>query len=220
MKVCTDACLLGAWVSVKVQDIAINNILDIGCGTGLLSLMLAQNSDAVIDAVEINSDAAKQAAENIAATSWNKKIHVINIPLQEFITDKQYDLIISNPPFFEDDLRSEDEYKNASKHDTTLTLSEIFSFIKKHLSKSGMAAILIPFHRTDYLSSLIKENKLFIVETLFVKQSVSHSYFRSIILLSNEEKQPILCNELVIHDKERNYTEEFKNLLRPYYLKL
>jgi tRNA1Val (adenine37-N6)-methyltransferase len=221
MKVCTDACLLGAWTADKMQHLRkVDNMLDIGCGTGLLSLMLAQNTNALIDAIEIDPAAAKQAKENVSASPWANNINVINIALQEFTPNKKYDLIICNPPFFEDDLRSADENKNAAKHDTELTLDELFSFIKDHLNKNGHAAILIPFHRTDHVAALIKENELFIREILFVKQSTSHSYFRSLVLLSNEEKQPIETNELSIHDDERNYTETFKTLLGPYYLKL
>jgi tRNA1Val (adenine37-N6)-methyltransferase len=221
MKVCTDACLLGAWTADKMQHFnKVENILDIGCGTGLLSLMLAQNTNAAIDAIEINSDAAKQAGENIAASPWANHINVINVSLQEFKSNKKYDLIISNPPFFEDDLRSVDENKNASKHDTTLTLDELLSFIKDHLNKGAHAAILIPFHRTDHLAALVKSNELFVTEILFVKPSPTHSYFRSVILISNEEKQPIETNELSIHDGERKYTEPFKALLSTYYLKL
>ena len=118
MKVCTDACMLGAWTAGKLGGSGINNILDIGCGTGLLSLMLSQKINASIDAVEIDADAAKQAGENISASPWAANIRVIHTSLQEFMPKKKYDLIICNPPFYENDLRSEHENKNVDRKRT------------------------------------------------------------------------------------------------------
>jgi tRNA1Val (adenine37-N6)-methyltransferase len=221
MKICTDACILGAWAADKIQQFhSIENILDIGCGTGLLSLMLAQKTTAKIDAIEINADAAGQAKENVLQSQWIDSIEIINTSLQHFHAIKKYDLIISNPPFFEDDLKSGDENKNASKHDVTLKFEELISFIKQNLAADGHAVVLIPHHRTEYFSSLVAENNLFIHEALFLKQSPAHKYFRSILLFSNKNIQPVESNELVIHDAERNYTEGFKELLGSYYLKL
>ncbi len=221
MKVCTDACILGAWTAAKFENKDLTkNILDIGAGTGLLSLMLAQKINAAIDAIEIDEAAAKQAKENILQSPWKQNIEVINVPLQQFETNKKYDLIISNPPFFEDDLRSPDDDKNAAKHDSTLKLDELIDFIKNKLYEQGTAVVLIPFHRTGYFAELLKNHHLFINETLFVKQSPGHDYFRSVILFANEDIQPIESNELIIHDGERNYTERFKELLNSYYLKL
>ncbi len=222
MKVCTDACILGAWSAEKVLKLypGVTKILDIGCGTGLLSLMLAQKTTAFIDAIEMDAAAAEQAKENILQSAWKEKVQVANIALQEFKPDTQYDFIICNPPFFEDDLKSPDETKNASKHGTTLTFDHLVSFIKENLTKDGFASVLIPYHRTDYFSSLLKKNELFITESLFIKQSPAHPYFRSILLFSHTIVQPIESNELTIHDKERIYTDAFKELLKDYYLKL
>ncbi|MEO8772074.1 MAG: methyltransferase [Ferruginibacter sp.] len=221
MKVCTDACVFGAWAAAKaLQFDSIKNILDIGCGTGLLSLMLAQKTTAHIDAIEINEDAVTQARENILQSPWKERIVIINTPLQQFNSNKKYNLIICNPPFFEDDLKSGDENKNAAKHDVTLKLDELVSFIKDNVTIDGHAVVLIPYHRTEYFSSLLTGNNLFINEALFLKQSPAHKYFRSVILFSNKNIQPVESNELVIHDGDRNYTEVFKALLGSYYLKL
>ena len=100
MKVCTDACLFGAFVANEIQDKTINHILDIGAGTGLLSLMLAQKSNAAIDAVEIDKSTYEQAEENISQSSWKEKITVYNSGIADFYSNYKYDLIISNPPFF------------------------------------------------------------------------------------------------------------------------
>jgi tRNA1Val (adenine37-N6)-methyltransferase len=222
MKVCTDACILGAWTAEMIEQTELHpgNILDIGCGTGLLSLMLAQKTSAAISAIEIDANAAAQAKENISQSPWKEQITLFNLPIQRFTNPHKYDLIICNPPFFEDDLKSPDETKNNSKHDTALKLDELVFYMKQHMNKNGSAVILLPFHRTDYFSSLLRTNNLFIKESLFLKQSPGHSYFRSIILLSNENVQPIESNELTIHDEHREYTKEFKKLLKDYYLKL
>ena len=220
MKVCTDACILGAWTANTIKASSINNILDIGCGTGLLSLMLAQKIGACIEAIEINQDAANQAAENISNTAWAKNIKVIHTSLQNFIPLKKYDLIISNPPFYEDDLRSEDENKNAAKHDTTLKLEELILFVNEHLADKGTFAVLLPFQRVNYFEKMVNEHGLFIQEKLFIKQSPQHDFFRAVIFVSKQEAQSPLTIELVIHDNERQYTPPFQSLLKDYYLKL
>ena len=220
MKVCTDACILGAWTAQIFQSHSINNILDIGCGTGLLSLMLAQKMNGLIDAIEINSDAAGQAIENINASSWANRISVIHSSLQDFETNKKYGLIICNPPFYEDDLRSGDEYKNEAKHDTTLKLEDLLVSIRENLSEDGFSVVLLPFHRTAYFEETAKKQSLFVREKLLIRQTPRHEHFRSVILLSAKNVQKPVINKLIIHDDQRNYTAEFNMLLKDYYLKL
>ena len=219
MKVCTDACLLGAWTAAKMQDSTVKNVLDIGCGTGLLSLMLAQKINAAIDAIEINQDAFMQATENISNSVWQENIKIIHSSLQRFVSQKKYDLIICNPPFYEDDLRSDDENKNAAKHDTSLRLEELILFVKEHLNDTGAFAILLPFHRMSYLEKTANGSGLFAEEKLLIKQSPQHEYFRAVLLLT-KMKTAVLSNELIIHDAQRNYSPAFEVLLKDYYLKL
>jgi tRNA1Val (adenine37-N6)-methyltransferase len=119
MKVTTDACLFGAWVAKEINNekILINNYLDIGTGTGLLSLMIAQkNSSVKIDSIEIDKEAAEQALENVNASSWKERINVIHADAKDFAFTKKYDLIVSNPPFYENELKSPDEKKNMAHH--------------------------------------------------------------------------------------------------------
>ena len=222
MKVCTDACLFGAWVANKIETrkTAAAKILDIGAGTGLLSLMLAQKCDAYIDAIEINTDAATQATANIKASPWNNRIQLKQIALQDFNPEKKYEIIVSNPPFFELDLRSENDEKNAAKHDSTLKFDELVSFIKEHLSINGMAAVLIPFTRYEYFVSLLKVAGLFIQESLVVKQTPTHTPFRLMLLFSHNEITNSETSELTIKDLNGNYSEEFMYLLKDYYLTL
>lgn len=217
MKVCTDSCLFGAWIAEQSKEKANERVLDIGAGTGLLSLMYAQKSDSKIDAIEIDVDAATQAKENINASSWKNKINVINESLLNFQPAYSYDFIFSNPPFFEDDLISANEQKNRAKHNTSLTLKDLISFISNHLKSDGAGALLIPYHRLDYLKSLLNESDFHIQNLTLVKQTVKHTYFRAMVLFSNNNviKDD---DDIIIHEDDRKYTQEFINLLKDYYL--
>lgn len=221
MKVCTDACLLGAIAVDKISDdnLPVNNILDIGTGTGLLSLMLAQKTLAAIDAVEMNAAAARQAYENVQASPWANKIQVHHTSIQQFVVEKKYDLIISNPPFFEEDLHSADSAKNEAKHDTGLTLPELVLFIKNNLSEGGNAFLLLPYRRTAFLESLVAKEGLFVHWRMLARQSLQHSFFRSIIQISAQPGNKTET-QLSIHDNNRAYTPAFAALLKDYYLKL
>ena len=221
MKVCTDACLLGAWTAQKMNDLTFQpgNILDIGTGTGLLSLMLAQKTNAIIHAIELNEEAAAQAKENFDKSRWANHFFLFHTSIQQFPATIKYDWIISNPPFFEDDLHSDDAAKNAAKHDTTLTLDELLKAINIHLKEDGYASLLIPFHRIAYFNTLTSARKLFIHDTLFVKQSPKHDFFRAMLILSKNPSEA-KKKELVIHDEHRHYTPAFTALLKDYYLKL
>ena len=205
---------------IKKHQLEIKTTLDIGTGTGLLSLMLAQENDFLIDALEINENAAIQAKENIESTQWKNQINIYNESLQEFLPQKKYDFIFSNPPFFENDLTSSNESKNAAKHDSSLTLDFLIDFITKHLSSDGYAAVLLPFHRTDYFSKLLEENKYFLLEKSLVRQATYHNDFRCMMLFSKKINQKSNSDEISIRDDSGNYSAEFTKLLQPYYLKL
>jgi tRNA1Val (adenine37-N6)-methyltransferase len=209
MKVCTDACLFGAWVAQRINA---EKILDIGAGTGLLTLMLAQQSGATIDAVEIDEHAFEQASENFNASPWASRLKVFHSSIQEF-TGEQYDLIISNPPFFNNDLKSVDGKRNLALHSQALGLEELVASVKRLLADKGAFAILLPFHRAAYFEELAEKNKLYVKEKVLVKQSPAHDFFRVMYLLSNIDPPPeTLQSEIVINDPL------FKELLKEYYL--
>lgn len=221
MKVCTDACLLGALVAKALSNspTKIESILDIGTGTGLLALMLAQETKASIDAVELNAAAAAEARQNVLQSPWANRIRVIEKDICVVTPSAPYDFIISNPPFFEQDLKSNDAAKNAAKHDSTLTLNELIQQINRLLSNSGSAAVLIPFDRTKYVEILLLENNLELHKKIMVQQTDKHLFFRS-ILFFGKEKQSTEQTSIYITDENRNYSSIFASLLKPFYLKL
>ncbi len=220
MKVTTDACLFGAWMTelIKKEKWQVQSALDIGTGTGLLSLMLAQETDFHIDAIEIDEDASEQAKQNIAQTSWSEKINILTTSLQNYQPQKKYDLIFSNPPFYEGDLKSPNKEKNKAMHDTALTLDQLFMFASKHLNKWGHVFILLPAKRHTDVNRLIKEKSFHAEHELQVRQSDNHPIFRYLLHLrwlevANEQKR----NSLTIKSNAGTYTDDFISLLRNYY---
>ena len=224
MKVTTDACLFGAWVvnEVKSEKSKVKNVLDIGTGTGLLSLMLAQkNSEIKIDAIEIDKEAAEQAKINIESSPWKEQINILQGDAKVFSFEKEFDLIISNPPFYENEIRSATDSKNIAHHSENLTLKELLAVIKDNLGKTGSFFLLLPYKRNEEIKKLLKDHQLNISKILFVRQSVNHDYFRIFIKgsLSTWEKETEF-DELSICDDKQQYTNDFVSLLKDYYLHL
>lgn len=218
MKVCTDASLFGALVAHTKPSAG--NCLDIGAGTGLLSLMFAQqNPQAVIDAVEIDPEAAAQAGENFKASPWKENIHIIQADIRSFTPDRKYDLVFSNPPFFEDDLHSTDARKNKAKHDTGLSLADLLKRTNALLSDNGVLAVLLPYHRVDYFVKEAGRHGLQLSKKILVKQTEAHGYFRGILFFDRVNTRPETA-VISIKDDKNVYTSEFADLLRAYYLYL
>lgn len=222
MKVCTDACLFGAWVAEKVksENSKVKSVLDIGTGTGLLSLMLAQKTQASIDAVEIDKAAATQAQQNFDASPWKERILVHNNSIQELhqIANQPYDLIISNPPFFENNLKSDDSKRNLALHSSELSLEELLNAITIHLNRDGLFAVLLPFHRTSYFEKMAGA-KYCLHEKVLVKQTAKHNYFRSMLLFGTTQVEAIE-KEIIIREEGQQYGNAFIKLLKDYYLYL
>ena len=225
MKVTTDACLFGAWIAQKVESekLKIEGALDIGTGTGLLSLMLAQKIPEIkIDAIEIEKDAAEQAKDNAGSSPWEEQINIIQADVKEFPLEKKFDLIISNPPFYENEIRSATDSKNVAHHSENLTVNELLGIIKNNLSKTGSFFLLLPYKRNEEIKKLLKDHELSISKILFVRQSVKHDYFRIMLKgkLSEQKSIETEFNEMSIWDDSQQYTNEFKQLLYDYYLHL
>ena len=221
MKVCTDACLFGAAVADKIyrEQNKVSNLLDIGAGTGLLSLLVAQKTTATIDSVEIDEAASQQARQNFDNAPWGERLNILNIDVMDYISEKKYDCIISNPPFYEGDLKSDNTKKNAAKHDTALTLEQLLGVIDQHLAPKGYFAILLPYQRVDYFITIAAAANYSLQEQLLIRHTESHQFFRGILFFSLAATKTI-THQLSIKDHTGNYSPEFKHLLKDYYLQL
>lgn len=218
MKVTTDGCLFGAVVADFLKEESINTILDIGAGTGLLSLMLAQQTNAIIDAVEIDAGAALQAKQNFEESIWKDRLSLNHTSIQHFQSNKQYDCIISNPPFFEGDLKSSNQQKNLALHSTQLNFQELIQKAIQLLSPNGYFAVLLPFARSAQFEQMM--DSLHLHQKIFLKQTPKHNYFRSILIYAAEKCNQNAVREIIIKDDNNQYSNNFKQLLSPYYLHL
>lgn len=215
MKVCTDSCILGAYAPVYNAG----TILDIGTGTGLLALMLAQRSEALIDAIEIDVAACKQAAENVRQSPFSAQIKVIHSSIQAFSvkTRQKYDLIISNPPFFNNHLKRKEFSQNVALHSESLQLPELAVIVSYLLEKLGTFVVMLPRHEMGLLETAAEEVKLFPFEKLYVFDRPEGKLLRVIACFSFEEKE-LQEKSLYVKNQEGTYTEEFIKLLKPFYL--
>jgi len=224
MKVTTDACLFGAWVASEIsnEQLIINNCLDIGTGTGLLALMLCQKINAGFDCIEIDKEADQQAKENADSSPWKERINVINADVKSFRFDQKYDLIISNPPFYEKEIRSSKDTKNIAHHSDELKLEELLEIIKSNLSNTGCFYLFLPYKRNEEVKKLFKDHQLYIEKILFVRQSTKHDYFRIMLKgkLHREENKETEFDEMSIRNESQQYTDDFATLLKDYYLNL
>lgn len=220
MKVCTDGCLFGAWISNLVGrwQMKDGRALDIGTGTGLLSLMLAQQTGLQIDAIEIDTDAAAQAFENFEASAWKERLQVIEGDARLVHLGRKYDLIISNPPFFDNDLKSPDIQRNLALHSMELSLPDLIAVIKKHLANNGRFAVLLPWHRKEEFEKIALGEGFYLEEAVAVKQTSKHPFFRVMFLFS---ATPVTATQQTITIREGDqYSAAFTVLLKDYYLKL
>ena len=219
MKVCTDACILGAWFADKAPGYA--RVLDIGSGTGLLMLMLKQKHKGDICGIEIDLDAFHQLKDNIGNSPWRQHLKVYPGDVRSFSFADKFDFIISNPPFYENDLAASMPAANLARHSKELTLSELLVAIDSNLSANGSFGVLLPFHRTAWFEEQAASRHGFTLkEKLLVRQTPRHDFFRSILYFSRRSDRFVPTSELTIQDADGSYTKDFIELMQDYYLKL
>ncbi len=220
MKVCTDACILGAWFAAKTATYA--NVLDIGSGTGLLMLMLAQKHKGEIMGIELELDAFRQLKDNIEKSPWRQLLKVFPGDVRSFSFPGKFDFIISNPPFYENDLQAATTEANLARHSKELTLTELLTVIEANLSSDGSFGVLLPYHRAAWFEEQARTAYGFTLkERLLVRQSPRHDFFRSILCFSRRQDNFVTTTELTIQGNDgRTYTEDFSELMKDYYLYL
>ena len=219
MKVCTDSCVLGAYADVRHAT----RILDIGTGTGLLALMLAQRTDARIDAVEIDKAATRQAAENAAQSPWASRIRVVENSILDFAQTHPapYDCIVSNPPFFSNHLKRRDARQSAALHNDTLQLPDLIRVVQQLLTPQGRFIVMLPPHESTLLAGLCAETGLHKTEQLRLHDCVGGKLIRMIGGFGFSGDTILQTADLHIRDAgKQQYTDEFVRLLQPYYLHL
>ena len=219
MKVGTDGVLLGAWVNVDNAK----NTLDIGTGTGLIALMIAQRSvSSLITAIEIDSEAACQATENVLNSPWKDRIEVINIDLLDFNCSKRYDVIVSNPPYFSQSLQSPDKQRTLARHNDHLTYSALIQKVATLLSENGRFSVIIPYDHKDEFIQLASQSRLYLQRIVAVKTTPTSVFRRVLLEFSFVESivEQLKVEELLIERERHQYSTEYINLTKDFYLKM
>lgn len=240
MKVTTDACLFGAWASDRIQKKYSLNIVsterairvaDVGAGTGLLSLMLQQkNPGLVIEGIEIDPHAAEQARDNISKAGAATQIKIHCGDVNDFRVSTAYDIIISNPPFYHDDLKAARQKRSWAFHDETLSLSQLLSFITKNLSEKGIFFLLLPIRREKELMPLLENCALQLIEKIEVRATPDSLTHRLLIAgtkikgVAQPGDRPqfkeLLTEDIYIASRSGEYSARCRELLSEYYLYL
>jgi tRNA1Val (adenine37-N6)-methyltransferase len=220
MKVGTDGVLLGAWAPIDHNPYS---ILDIGAGTGLIALMLAQRSNAEqIDALEIDDDAYEQAVDNFENSLWSDRLFCYHASLDEFMDEPEdeYDLIVSNPPFYSEDYKSGDEQRDMARFADSLPFEDLVEASSIMLSDIGILAVIIPYKEEDRFIGLAREFDLFPLKITRIKGTPETEIKRSLLAFSRNENATPAIDELIIEITRHNYTPEYTALTKEFYLKM
>jgi len=217
MKVGTDAVLLGAWASVEHAK----KILDIGTGSGVIALMIAQRTppDTIIDAIEILEQDARQALENILYSPWPSKVNLENISLQEYFPPKQYDVIVSNPPFFNSSMEPPDRKRLQVRHTVSLTYETLIRSVKRLLREDGKFNIILPVTEGEQFISLARQHHLFCSRRCGFRARSEKPLERWLLEFSNCEQTPEV-SELLHYVNGSAWSEDYIALTRDFYVKL
>jgi tRNA1Val (adenine37-N6)-methyltransferase len=220
MKIGTDGVLLGAWTPLENNP---KSVLDIGTGTGIIALMLAQRSEAEqIDALEIDESAYEQAVENFENSPWGDRLFCFHAGLDEFVDDPEdeYDLIVSNPPFFSEDYRSDNEQRDLARFQEAMPFEELVEAADLLLSENGIFSVIIPFNKEDRFIELCAEVELFPIKITRVKGTKNTKIIRSLLAFKRYELAVLTADELVIEISRHEYTPEYISLTKDFYLKM
>ena len=215
MKIGTDGILIGSWVNVSKKFRA----LDIGSGTGIITIMLCQrNLNLELDSIELSANAIMDAKINIENCNWSDRIKLFHQDLKDFHPDSNYDLIVSNPPYFKKSLQPSNSERSKARHQNDLKLEDILKFSKQHLTKDGSLNIILPFEQKSEAIEFAKKHGFNSIRECDVHPKPNKAPHRILIEFSRNENKQIIKESLVIEDAGRhNYSEDYKKLTREFY---
>ncbi len=219
MKIGTDGVLLGAWASLESQP---DSILDIGAGTGLIALQMAQRSTAeTIDAIELDESAYEQCVENFEASPWADRLFCYHAGLDEFMDEIEdsYELIVSNPPFYSEEVTSGDASRDKARQNSSLPFNELLEGVSKLLSKNGFFSVIVPFKEEIQFIDLAEEFGLYPIRITRVKGNPNSDFKRSMLEFGFLETKPEI-DELTIELERQQYTKDYISLTKAFYLKM
>lgn len=216
MKVGTDGVLLGFWANCR----GAKTILDVGTGTGLIALMLAQRSSAQITGIEIEKNASEEAVNNVQNSPWSNRVDIEQMAFQQYVNlcDEKFDLIVSNPPFFENSLKSNNLNRSLARHSDSLPFSELIAGVKILLNKGGILSLILPVSSAKGFIELANKSKLYLSKLTEVKPKASADANRYLMEFGRERVIPakdILC---IYNEIGKEYTLEFKKRISEFYL--
>lgn len=220
MKIGTDGVLLGAWAPILHNPYS---ILDIGTGTGIIALMLAQRSNAAqIDALEIEENAYEQATDNFENSPWNDRLFCFHAGLDEFMEEPEdeYDLIVSNPPFYAEDYKTNDEQRDLARFQDALPFEDLIEVADLLLSENGIFAVIIPYKEEERFLAIAKEFELYPIKITRVKGTPTTEIKRSLLAFKRFELPTLHSDELIIETARHQYTPEYIELTKEFYLKM
>ncbi|WBU87888.1 tRNA1(Val) (adenine(37)-N6)-methyltransferase [Cellulophaga omnivescoria] len=227
MKIGTDGVLLGAWASVDHNPYS---ILDIGAGTGIIALMLAQRSAADnIEAIELDADAYEQCTDNFEASDWADRLFCFHAGFDEFVDeyatdeteeDELYDLIVSNPPFYAEEVTSGNEARDNARQNTSLPFNELVSGVAKLLTANGRFATIIPYKEEEKFIKLAENFKLYPLKVTRVKGNAKAEVKRSLLEFQKTPSTNLEIKQLVIEEDRHIYTQDYIDLTKDFYLKM
>ena len=220
MKISTDSLLLGSWAVIPKNC---NSALDIGSGTGIISLMLAQKTNnCQIDAIEMDKNSYEESCDNFKNSCWSNRLSCFQTSWQDFVqldSQKKYDLIISNPPFYSENLPTNHSAKHVAKFQSSLPFDELIFGVSKFLSNDGFFCLIIPYKEKTKFIQLAENQNLFVIKNTDVKGNEFVDFKRSLLAFS-KNKSTYEIDELILETKRNQYTEKYKNLTKEFYLNL
>jgi len=220
MKIGTDGVLLGAWTPIDNNPFS---ILDIGTGTGIIALMLSQRSHAEqIDALEIDEEAYEQAVDNFENSPWGDRLFCFHAGVDEFVEEPEdeYDLIVSNPPFYTEDYKTENQQRDLARFADALPFEDLIEAAALLLSENGIFSVIIPFKEEENFIAIAKEYELYPIKITRVKGTPTADLKRSLMAFSRDENTTAATNELIIETARHIYTPEYIELTKDFYLKM